>query len=739
MAARLEGERAAARFDVDDLNAIIEGGHERAERGAAIRALVDADDVLGGKARRLARFHGSHADQYDAAMAKSLRALQLEREHGFDWESSLQLWRQVDASTPLSLHTHAFLPTLRSQCDPEQRERWLPPAQRCEIIGCYAQTELATGSDVRGLRTTATFDPSTDTIVLNTPDLEATKWWPGALGRTATHAIVYARLLLPRDDGGTEDVGIHAFMLQIRALPGDVPTHKEHQPLPGIEVGDISAKLGYNGVDNGWLRLNKVRIPRTNMLMKHASLSGDGRYTKPPKKLAKSGYATMVHIRSGLVVSSATQLARAATIAVRYCIVRSQFRIKPWIRAGGNGGSRATTADAGAGGDDKTSVLDYPLVGRRVLPLLAESFALHFCGRWMRDLFDSYQSNIDLLPEVHAASAGLKALCTGTAADGIETARRALGGHGFSVFSGLGTLFADYVAVVTAEGDNFLLTLQTGRYLLKNLHVARTARATKAQNGSPGHRALPETCKYLLLVDTSRGERCAVDTAATLLDTTDDAILLDCLYRVAAWRVRIADEAVARVMRAGASLGSASASAQWEIHLAANAHCTTLLASSFSRAVAEMAATQAAVSRSLRWVYRLFALTRIEAAASDLLASGFFEHCHLSAVQGAIDIAMVEVRRDAVPLTDGWKFTDGYLNSALGRYDGKVYETMAAWADEEPLNARSAADETYRSVTRRILTGDFERTAGEVSTVPRSVTEAVTRALLSRKQHKAKL
>ena len=35
---------------------------------------------------------------------------------------------------------------------------------------------------------------------------------------------------------------------------------------------------------------------------------------------------------------------------------------------------------------------------------------------------------------------------------------------------------------------------------------------------------------------------------------------------------------------------------------------------------------------------------------------------------------------------DAWNFTDFELHSALGRYDGRVYETMVEWVSKEPLN-----------------------------------------------------
>lgn len=72
-----------------------------------------------------------------------------------------------------------WLPALTGQADDSQQAKWLPPSQRLEIIGTYAQTELGHGTFVRGLETTATYDPDTQQFVVHSPTLSSTKWWPG--------------------------------------------------------------------------------------------------------------------------------------------------------------------------------------------------------------------------------------------------------------------------------------------------------------------------------------------------------------------------------------------------------------------------------------------------------------------------------------------------------------------------------------------------------------------------------
>ena len=51
-------------------------------------------------------------------------------------------------------------------------------------------------------------------------------------------------------------------------------------------------------------------------------------------------------------------------------------------------------------------------------------------------------------------------MSTTLASDGMEAARRACGGHGYSLLSGLPTLFTHYVQNVTWEGDNNVMLLQ---------------------------------------------------------------------------------------------------------------------------------------------------------------------------------------------------------------------------------------------------------------------------------------
>lgn len=108
-------------------------------------------------------------------------------------------------------HGTVYFTLSRIFCFFLQAQYWVPLAENFRIIGTYCQTELAHGSNVAGLETTADFDESTDEWVINTPSLQATKWWPGGLAKSSTHCVCMARLRIRG-----KDYGVHPFIVQVR-------------------------------------------------------------------------------------------------------------------------------------------------------------------------------------------------------------------------------------------------------------------------------------------------------------------------------------------------------------------------------------------------------------------------------------------------------------------------------------------------------------------------------------------
>lgn len=188
-------------------------------------------------------------------------------------------------------------------------------------------------------------------------------------------------------------------------------------------------------MDNGFLLFNHVKIPHINMLAKYSRVDPTtNKYVRPA--LPTLVYGTLTWVRSTIVLQSGGVLARGVTIATRYCSIRRQFQDRD--------ASPAT---------DENQVLNYKMVQIRLLPLVAATFALHFTGRGMMELYQQNQSRMessdssdssgrgagpeqlkpgaDLLADLHATSCGLKALGSTIAVEGLEVCRRACGGHGY--------------------------------------------------------------------------------------------------------------------------------------------------------------------------------------------------------------------------------------------------------------------------------------------------------------------
>ena len=68
---------------------------------------------------------------------------------------------------------------------------------------------------------------------------------------------------------------------------------------------------------------------------------------------------------------------------------------------------------------------------------------------------------MEYLAEIHAMLCGLKVLVSTQTINSLENARRALGGHGYSMFAGIGRLYADYLPAATYVDPTIQLLLLT--------------------------------------------------------------------------------------------------------------------------------------------------------------------------------------------------------------------------------------------------------------------------------------
>lgn len=284
----------------------------------------------------------------------------------------------------------------------------------------------------------------------------------------------------------------------------------------------------------------------------------------------------MTLVRASIVQGAYTQLASGVVIAVRYAAVRQQ---EP-------------------GAKIERAVLDYPSLQYRLLPYVAAAYALMFQGRAMVTMNDASQSlqdagDFSMAASLHATSSALKSLCTTISSDGIEECRRACGGHGFSMSSGLPQAYANSMPSFTAEGDNWLLTQQTVKYLYSVVQGTEEEPA-----GVSG---------YLADHESMLGERCSANTVEEMIE-------LPMLQR--AFEVRTASEiakAVGKMAAAEAAGDTDVFMGQLVMHYAVSkAHGLVSIVSAFNAAAEEMRAAGSSLAPVFVRMASLFALSWIE-------------------------------------------------------------------------------------------------------------------------------
>ncbi|XP_064821053.1 peroxisomal acyl-coenzyme A oxidase 1-like isoform X1 [Oncorhynchus masou masou] len=642
-------ERENATFNVEKLTHILDGGIEKTKRRREIESLVISDPDFQSEDLNFL----SRSERYDAAVKKSAQMILKLREYGISDPEEIYCYKSCvhrGRAEPLDLHLAMFLPTLLNQASPEQMETFFIPAWNLDIIGTYAQTEMGHGTHLRGLETTATYDPATQEFVLNSPTITSIKWWPGGLGKTSNHAIVLAQL---HTQGKCH--GLHAFIVPLRSM-------NTHIPLPGVVVGDIGPKFGFDEVDNGYLKLENVRIPREHMLMKYAKVEADGTYVKPPS--AKLTYGTMVFIRSMIVGEAGSALAKSCTIAIRYSSVRHQSEIRP--------------------GEPEPQIMDYQTQQYKLFPLLATAYAYKFVGQYMNQVYhritgDISQGDFSELPELHALSAGLKAFTTWTASEGIEVCRMACGGHGYSRCSALPDIYVNFVATCTYEGENTVMMLQTARFLIKSY-----------QQVSAGHQ-LSGIVSYLNESER-RLQPQSVSSRPTVLNVNDLASLVEAYKLRAAKLVEVAAKSIQQELQKRVSQEDAWNNSAIDLVRASNAHCHYVVVKLFAAKLGEIG--DMGVHSVLSTLALLYALQGIQQHSGDFLQTGLLSVPQLSQVSQRLKELLAQLRPNAVALVDAFDYCDEMLNSVLGRYDGNVYEHMFEWARRSPLN-KTEVHESY--------------------------------------------
>jgi len=531
-------------------------------------------------------------------------------------------------------------------------KKWLPGIMSMEIPGAFAMTETGHGSDVSAVGTTATYDASTQEFVIHTPFRAA---WKDYLGNAALHgkaAVVFAQLI-------TNNVnhGVHAFYVPIRDDEGNF--------LEGVGGEDDGLKGGLNGIDNGRLHFTNVRVPRLNLLNRYGNVAEDGEYTSPiasPGRRFFTMLGTLVQGRVSLDGAATVASKLALTIAISYGAQRRQF--------------------TAASDTEEEVILDYQRHQRRLLPRLAETYAMSFAHERFLAKFDdvfsgAHDTDADR-QDLETLAAALKPLSTWAALDILQEAREACGGSGFLVENRLTSLRADLDIYATFEGDNNVLLQLVAKRLLtdysrKFAGADAGAMATFVAE-QVGDAAINRTGLRRLgqsIVDfgsTARSVGYVRDTDSQRQLLTDR---VQTMVAEVAGRLRNANKLP---KMEAAQLFNSNQNALIE---AARAHGELLQWESFTDALDRV--EDEGTRTVLTWLRDLFGLGLIEKNAAWYLIHGRISSQRALAITSYIDDRLLpRIREHALPLVAAFEFTPEHIGAsiALGAEKERQDEAM---------------------------------------------------------------
>lgn len=520
----------------------------------------------------------------------------------------------------------------------EHHAKWLPGIMSLDVPGCFAMTEMGHGSDVASIATTATYDPETEEFVIHTPFKAAWKDYIGNAAKDGLAAVVFAQLI-------TEGVnhGVHALYVPLR----DPQTHEF---LPGIGGEDDGVKGGLNGIDNGRLHFEQVRVPRTNLLNRYGSVAPDGTYSSPissPGRRFFTMLGTLVQGRVSLDGAATAASKLALTTAIHYASERRQFN------------ASSDTAEE--------VLLDYQRHQRRLLPRLASVYAMSFAHEQLLEKFDgvfSGRADTDQdRQELETLAAALKPLSTWSALDILQECREACGGAGFLIENRFASLRADLDVYVTFEGDNNVLLQLVAKRLLNDyakefqtMNVGALAKFALGQAAGVAYRTgLGAVAQFVR--DSGRAQRAAL---AVRDEDTQRLLLAD--------RVQTMVAEIAQALHGANKLPQAEAAARFNAHQnelieAARAHAELLQWEAFTEALAEV--QDPGTRKVLTWLRDLFGLSLIEKHLAWYLMNGRLSMQRGRTVGEYINRLLAKLRPHALDLVDAFGYRPEHLRASI--------------------------------------------------------------------------
>ena len=502
----------------------------------------------------------------------------------------------------------------------KHHKKYLQQIGTLELPGCFAMTETGHGSNVKGIETTATYDHAKKSLVIHTPNEQAKKEYIGNAALHGQMATTFVKLII---DG--KDYGVSAVLVPIRDKSG--------KTLAGITIEDCGRKMGLNGVDNGKIHYNNVSVPVENLLDRFASISADGKFESPIASDNRRFFTmlgTLVGGRIGIPRSGLSASKSGLTIAIRYGDQRRQF--------GPEGGS-------------EIPILNYRTHQRRLMPLLANAYALHFSLQYLTHRFINRKE--EDMQEIEALAAGMKSFATWNTTATLQECRECCGGKGFLSENRIERLKNDSDIYTTFEGDNTVM-----------LQLVAKSRLTefKQEFSNMGMFGI-------LNFVAEQASSSLTELNPFFTRNTDEEHLLDFEFQLEAFKHRERDILVSAAQRLKKHISSGMDSfdafnvSQHHLVQVGLAHIERVILEKFIEQVNQT--KDAGCKEVLKKLCQLFALSQIEKNKGWYLESGYMEGAKTKAVRKLVNQLCWDVRQEAVPLCDAFKIPESCLAAPI--------------------------------------------------------------------------
>jgi acyl-CoA oxidase len=506
----------------------------------------------------------------------------------------------------------------------ERHHAHLSAIAACEQLGCFAMSEVGHGSNVAAIETTATYIHETRELEIHTPGESARKEWIGGAAHDARWAVVFAQL----DVGGARQ-GVHAVHVRIRTDDG--------APVPGVRTGDSGHKHGLNGVDNGRLWFERLRVPADSLLDRFASIDATGAYTSPiasPDRRFFTMLGTLIGGRVSVGAGAVSAARNALAIAVRYAHARRQF-----------------------GPEGERRLIEYPTHQRRLLPHVADTvvFRIAFAALRARHAAIATQREADTR-ELEAEAAAMKILGSRHAIAAVQAAREACGGQGYLSVNRIPEIRADVDIFTTFEGDNVVLAQLVGKALLGAQRKQLATGGTLAVLRAVGRR-----------IATAVTEKNPVQSRrAAPSHLRDREMHLDAFRYRERHLVETCMLRIKKRLDAGADGETAVLAVQEHVVAIADAFAERLAAEWFA---ASEAKAPPEVRPLLARIGDLSLLARLESRASWFLETDYFEIGKTRAIRKEVERLLAEVAPHAREIVDAFQIPDAALAAPIAFFD----------------------------------------------------------------------